>query len=289
MVKTGGARVSIGTVWDRTTAFVADHLAAIVPIALLTIFVPSSLGGALESVATPTHLAWVVSLAGLALMIVSLLGQLALTALVLDPAAGMGAIGRGLARLLPAFGVFLVVLLGMLALALPIVGIAFVYGAVLPSDPAAMSMSGMPEGAAGPILLYAIALIAVVMWVTARLFVATPAIVAERRGLSALKRSFQLTRGTTWKLIGVILLYGIVVLVATLAAQSLFGAIFALTAGSGDGGELSLAKVLTAVVVSLVTTAFTVLQAVFVAQFYIAAVGAVPAAHAVPEDSSDLP
>lgn len=285
MVKTG---VSIGTVWDRTTGFVSDNLTAIVPISLLTIFVPSSVGSALESVTTPAHLAWVVSLASLVLMIVSLLGQLALTALVIDPASRMGAIRRGFARLAPAFGVFLIVVIGIVLLALPIAGIAIAYGATFSPVSTNMSMAGMPEGAAGPILLYVIALVAVLLWLTARLMVATPVIVAERRGLSALKRSFAITRGMTWKLMGVVLLYAVVVTVATLAARSVFGAIFALVAG-GANGELGVAQVLTAIVVSLVTTVFTVLQAVFVAQLYRAAAGDLAAPVGIVEGPAELP
>ena len=44
--------VNMGNVWDRTTEFLSDNLGAVVPIALLTIFVPQSISGAIKLAGT---------------------------------------------------------------------------------------------------------------------------------------------------------------------------------------------------------------------------------------------
>jgi hypothetical protein len=95
-------------------------------------------------------------------------------------------------------------------------------------------------------------------------------ILSERRGAGAIPRAFRLTRGLTWKLVGVVILYAIVSIVAQWAAQGVFGSVLALIAG-GEG-PVTLAGVLTGAIVAAVQTAFTVLAAAFTAKLYLACV-----------------
>ena len=115
-------------------------------------------------------------------------------------------------------------------------------------------------------LLYGLLLVVVGVWVTARLLVIEPVIVAERRGIGAIAHAFRLTRGLALKIVGVLILYWIVATIAVWAAQMVFGSIFALIAP--DGGEIGLATVLTSIVVAAVSTAFKVIAAIFVAKLY---------------------
>jgi hypothetical protein len=92
--------------------------------------------------------------------------------------------------------------------------------------------------------------------------------VMERRGVGLFARSFRLTRGITWKVIGVLILYFIVSQVSGLATKLVFGAVFGLIAGGNGPGSVSM--VLTSVLVAAVSTAFAVLAAAFTAKLYLA-------------------
>ena len=79
----------------------------------------------------------------------------------------------------------------------------------------------------------------------------------------------------TWRIIGVLVLFCIVLLVATGAAQSVTGIVFRLVLGADS---VATAAFLAGVAGSIVTTVFTALAAVFTAQLYVA----IREKHAVP-------
>lgn len=264
---------SMGIVWDRTTLFLAERSAAIAPIALAAFFVPVSVSGNFESVRSslgPSG-AMALGLAGIVLAIVQIWGSLAVTALALEPApaAGPAEAGRvGLRRLVPTLLVSLLLFLiaGLLALpifvALALGGVdmmALSTGAFVPAD--------IDPRAAGFSALYGLVLLLVLLFVGARLALTTPVIVQERRSLASIGRSWSMTRGITWRLVGVILLYAIVSWVAQLAALTVFGSVFRLLIGGADEG-LTLAGVLTSIVVAAVQTVFLVIAPVFLAKLY---------------------
>ena len=116
--------------------------------------------------------------------------------------------------------------------------------------------------------LYFVILTVFLLWAGARLLPLMPVIVNERRGLGAIARSFALTRGSTLKLVWVILLYAIVVLVAMVAVGSVFGLIARLVLGEDQAPAVAFVA---AAASGVLTTGFTVLQMVFEAQFYLAA------------------
>ena len=82
--------VNMGNVWDRATEFLSDNLGAVVPVALLTIFVPQSISGAIKLAGTAVAPGLGQAIV-LALLLPILWGQLAITALALRPDAGRGA------------------------------------------------------------------------------------------------------------------------------------------------------------------------------------------------------
>lgn len=265
---------TMSTVWDRTAAFLGDNLTALLPIALLTIFVPLSLLGSLMPMMGSGTQAgdWAVGAAVLAMALTTSWGGIAITALAFDPAAGRGsAVRTANRRLLPVAGIGLVTLLAVIVLSAP-VGIALALGGI---DPAAVSGGGPAAVAAGNgavafATLYALALLVVLVWGYARLLLlVTPIMVVERRGLGVYARAFALTRGIAGKAIGVVLLYGLVSWTAAAAARSVFGSLFALLLPGGTG-RLGVAGVLTQTVVAGVSTIFSVLAAAFVAKLYLA-------------------
>ncbi|WP_156404718.1 hypothetical protein [Sphingomonas sp. Root241] len=256
-------------VWDRTAEFLSDNIAAVLPIALLTFFVPASIQGNFAAAMTGAGegLKIVLYVLQLVFALVSLWGSLAITAMALDIATERSAANIATRRLVPALIVSIVMVVVASALVLPVPGILAFNG----YDMAAMARNedvNMSTGVAGFIVLYLLALVFVIVWLIARLIVATPVVVRESRVLSALGESWRLTRGSALRIVGVIILFAIVSWVAALAAKTVFGSIFALVAGNGDGVTLS--SVMTSIVVAAVQSAFMVIPPVFTAKLYLA-------------------
>ena len=128
---------------------------------------------------------------------------------------------------------------------------------------------GNPNAGAALFMLLYLPLVSVaLLWLSARLSLIVPIMVMERRGLGVFARSFVLTRPAQWRIVGVLILYLIVSLVASGAARSVFGTLFALMT-DGDG-PITLATVLTATIVAGVSATLSLLSIAFVARLYIA-------------------
>ena len=104
-----------------------------------------------------------------------------------------------------------------------------------------------------------------VVWLFARLLPLVPTVLNERLGLGAIARAFGVTRGLGLKLVGALVLYGIVLYVASSAAKWVTFIPLRLVLG-GDG--IGTASFIGAVVGALVSTAFSVLAYAFIAQLY---------------------
>ncbi len=270
----------MSTVWERTTEFLGDHRGALAPIVLLGLFVPLILLGNLMPLIGSAGHAGDLTLGGLVLLLslVTSWAGLAITALALDPTIARSAALRAAnRRFLPVLGVGLVTLAAVLVLAVPI-GIALAASGV---DMAALSAGRVQPnpgsgGALAFVTLYTLVLAVVLFWAYARCVVlVTPILLAEPRGLGVYRRNFGLTRHIAWKVIGVLLLYGVVSWVASAAAKTVFGTVFALLFGTD--GTVTLASVLTQIVVAAVSTLFSLLAVVFLAKLYLAAREAIDA------------
>jgi hypothetical protein len=260
--------IEMSTVWDRTTGFVSAAIGSIMPIAVLFLFLPVSIQLATTPLLTKQDAAlrFIVIVAFWAF---ELVGTLSIMVLALGATLRPGdAVRAALPRLGPTIATFMLLLAIGVLLMLPI-GFALAASGIdmtslngnVKIDPGTV-----PAGTAIGLLVYMLVLFVAFIWITTRLLVIEPVILAERRGIRAITRAFELTRGLTWRLIGVFILYGIVSTVAVLAAQTVFGSIFKLIAP--DDGDIGLASVLTSVVVAAVSCGFKVLAAVFVAKLY---------------------
>src|SRR5439155_1604352 len=105
----GTIMVSMGTVWDRATEFLSDNLAAIFPLALFAIFIPSAISQSVAPLAVlSASTALGIQVLSIGLATVSLWGKIAIMALALDAAAGRGnAVATANRRLLPIIGILL--------------------------------------------------------------------------------------------------------------------------------------------------------------------------------------
>lgn len=266
--------VKIGDVWDRTVEFLGDNLGFILPIAILALFIPTSIIGSLAELArtgTPST-KLVLQVLSLGFSILSLWAQLAIVALAVDPALGRNATRVATARLLPAIGV---ILLLFVAAIIPIVPVALIMGAAgvdIRLLAAGLATLAIAPALSWTILAYMFGMMLVLLLVGARLAPLTGVLVAERRGIGAIVRAVGLTRGMTWRLVGVFLLYFIVVSVAMLATRLVFGSVLAIF--SNSDGPVTVANVVTSVVVAALSTTFTALASAFCGKLYAAIIGA---------------
>jgi hypothetical protein len=262
--------ISVGKVWDRTVEVIAGRSAILAAIALMLLFAPPIAQAGIDAATgTSPALKFVGGLLSLIVFLAATIGALAITAVATDPAvdrASALAIGGG--RIGPMLGVMIVLGLALFVSVLPGVLLLGTAGFDVERARAGLSQDTLNVTRAGLALLYFFALGIVWLWLAARLVPLIGVVVNERRGLGAIKRSIWLTRGSTLKLIGVLILYSVVLLVVLLAATSIVGLIVRLIVGA-DG--IAAVEFVTALVTAAVTAVFSVLQSVFSGQFYVAA------------------
>lgn len=262
--------ISMGLVWDRAMAVISGRLGILLSLAVLLLILPPIAQAGLEAISgTSFALRSTKFAASLLVFLAATISAIAMTAVASDPAVDQGsALAIGRRRLGPFIGVSLLVGLAF--------GLAIVPGAVLiglsgfdmQQARAAGSQDGLNMPLLGVGLLYFIILMPAMLWAAARLVPLSAVIVNERRGAGAIGRSFALTRGSSLKLMGVLILYLLVFLVVLTASTSVVGVIARLLAGADSPAVVSLAV---AAVTALVTALFSILQMVFAAQLYLAA------------------
>jgi hypothetical protein len=263
------ANLSITTAWNETTAFVGRESRLLFPLAFMLVSLPMAAVGAIMPQPAPGQAVesgpWLLLLP--VALLVSLIGNIAISYLALRPATSVGeAIGRGAQRFLPFLAaVLLLMAAGMILLfVVAIVMVVVVPGAV------AQGAGGVP----GPAMLTAIGLTMLVLlplllFFGARLTLMTPVAAAEDGNpFAILARSWALTSGHTPKLIGVLLLVGLTVSILSFAVESVVGLAAVAALGStapGSTGAFLVQLVLAGL--NMVVTAFvTVLIARIYAQ-----------------------
>lgn len=264
--------VKMGAVWDGTVDVLTGRGAMIVRIALVTLFLPGLVQDAVPLVLGTGGPARIASaLLGIVVLVSTLLGTLALTAAASDPLTDEPAAYRIGAAALPAT-IGTVLLIGIVFAILLIPGLLLLVqsGFDYRAAAAGLPQSNVSLQALGGFAIYLMIFGLIAIWAGARLLLLYAVIVNERRGVGAIRRSFELTRGLTLRIIGVVILYAIVILVAVVATQSVVGLIVRLALGPDSP---TLVAFLTSIAVALVTTAASVLQPVFAARLFAAVRG----------------
>jgi hypothetical protein len=197
-------------------------------------------------------------------IILSIVGTLAISALALRRENVIGAaIGLGFRRFLPMLGASL--LLG-LAIALNIVPIVLALGL----DPEALRNPSAATAGSVLLGLLLIIILALSLWV--RLMVMTPVAAAERVGpVGIIKRSWALTRGHFWKLLGFIVLMLLVLAIVGGVIGLVLGIAVAAIAGPPEPG--SLAGLVLLLIGALVNAAFGVVLTTMIARIYVQLAG----------------
>jgi len=266
----------IGTIWDRAVDFVRDHAGELMPVLLVTQFAVPALNGSLNGVRADASggMAAALGLLSVLVALVSLWGALYLIAFSAQPNGQEEhrvALSLAKTRFLPMVGVSIVLMAIVAVLAIPGVVLAVASGFDFVSV-----MNGVPPqpteiAKLGVALLYFVALALFLLWASARLLPINAVVAHERCGVGAIRRAFELTRGMTLKLIGLLILYGIVAGVAVSAAQFVVGGIFGLFTSTTTG--LSPAIIAGAFAVAAVSAALALYQSAFVGKLYREVVG----------------
>lgn len=268
--------VKIGAVWDSSTQVLGGRTGVLMPIAALGFFLPSvvqSVAGLAVNENNVLHIG-LTALIALAAAVMMIWGQMAVMAVATHPATTRAdAIRQGWVRLLPVLGIALIIAVIALVLFLPIIGslvaAGFDFAAAAATQGNAARMPALSGSTAAFVVLYSLALFILAIWASARLMLVYAVVLNERLGLGAIRRSIRLTQGLTLKLIGVMILFGIVFLVVLLAAQGVVGVVARLLLGS-SGVAVALAGIAGAAVNAvLLTVAY-----VFAARLYVATAGA---------------
>jgi len=271
--------VTMGAVWDRTVEVVQGRMAMLAAIAVPTLFVPTVVRDGFVAYSTPGTggYALIGSLLSLIVLVLTIWGQLALIAASSDPTTDRTAAFRIASnRLLAAIGVSIVMLVAVVVCMIPLavlLGLSGVdFSRMAAGQP--MSTTGVSGGLLGAALIYMVLFAVAMLFVGARLSIWQAVIVNEAIGLRAIGRAWRLTRGLTWRIVGVIVLFVIVVSVATLAAQSVIGIIARLVLGAGN---IATATWLGAIAAAAVSTPLIVVAVVFTTQLYLAVLAPRPA------------
>jgi hypothetical protein len=257
-------KLSISRAWDETKAIVARDGSLLTSVALALIAFPTAVTTIIAPAGmTRANAAWVDILVVIASLI-ALAGQLALIRLALGPSVTVGgAIAHGIRRM-PVY--FLAVLLVCIVLVLAAIPLAFVLTAI------GVSLDSPPKGFSGPLAAAALLYLAVLLFVAVRVIMAAPAASAEAIGpIRVIRRSWSLTSGHWWRLLGFLLLFFIGAIVTLMAIQSVLAVV--LRVSLGPIGPMSASALVVALVQGVVNAAISTLFAIMLARIYVQLTG----------------
>ncbi|HKX92620.1 MAG TPA: hypothetical protein VJM15_09390 [Sphingomicrobium sp.] len=256
------ADLSISKAWDETTAVLARDGKLITNVALALIVLPQALAGVLAppptlSGASPP--AWM-PVVSVIVAIVGIIGQIAIARLALGPSITVGqAIEHGGRRVIPAF--VALILFGV-ALALILTPIFLLIAGM--SGLESLSSERPTPAAAGAIFV----ILVLCLFAAPRFQLVVPTAAGEDGGpIRLLRRSWELTAGSYWRLFGFLLLVLIAAFVVVLfVGQIMVGIIIRTTFGTIH--PFTLGALVAALLTAAAAAAFAAVTSVVVARIY---------------------
>ena len=257
-------RLSITTAWNESAEFLKDHFGSLFTIAVAFIALPQvalqALGPAAATApgATPEPGLWLILLP--VVLVLGIAGSLTISTLALGRETVVGdAVRHGFRRFLPMLGTVLLLLAAATLLLVPL----GMLSGIQPGD-----LTAPAPARAGRIALVLLLVLAAGLFFAVRLLLLTPVAAAEPVGpVAIITRSWALTRGHFWKLLGFVALITVAASVVTMVATMITGLIVALIAGPPDPGSVSSLVVL--LVAGLINAAFIVVMTTLVARIYV--------------------
>ncbi len=251
----------MNVVWEDTVAFLRREVALVIPLALATSLVGDVVNTLVPPAAPGAQPNMLLSLLTFAGLLWTIVGQLAIIALVLRPGSSVGeAIALAVRRLPTLLGAALLVGIGAALLLTPAL-IGFYTSGINVADPA--TYARLPGWAS----LYFVVFACFAVWFSLRLSVLNALVVDKQPGIiTAIRTAFAMTRGVISRLILAALVYFIVLIVLTKVVQFVLGSAFQLL-GRAMGSPF-MADVLTALAIGVVTAALSTFAAIFIAMLY---------------------
>jgi hypothetical protein len=253
--------ISMNVVWEDTVAFLRREAGLVIPLALATLLV----GDVVNSLVNPAVLGAppnaLFSLLTFVALLWTVIGQLAVIALVLRPGSSVGeALSLAVRRLPTLLGAAFLIGTAATLLALPAL-IGFFQSGVNPNVPA--TYTKLP----GWVSFYFLVFACVGIWISLRLSTLYSLIVDKQPGvIASLKTAFAMTRGVIARLILAAMVYFITMIVLTTVVRFVLGSAFELLGRAIDSPFVTIA--LTALAVGTVTAALSTFAAVFLAMLY---------------------
>jgi hypothetical protein len=253
--------VSMNVVWEDTVAFLRREAGLVIPLALATSLVGDVVNSLVNPVVMQTQPSPLFSLLTFLALLWTIIGQMAVIALVLRPGSSVGeALTLAIRRLPTLLGAAF--LIGIIATLLAIPGLfAFFQSGVNPNVPA--SYAKLPSW----VSLYFLVFACVGIWVSLRLSTLYSLIVDKKPGvIASIRTAFAMTRGVIARLILAAMVYFITLIVLTTVVRFVLGSAFALLGRAIDSPFVAVA--LTALAIGTISAALSTFAAVFLAMLY---------------------
>lgn len=252
--------LSISRAWDETKAIVARDGKLFTSVGLALIALPTAVSTVIMPSGRSQSTALWVDIVIIIASLVVLAGQLALIRLAIGPSITVGgAITHGLRRMPFYFVAVLLIVIVLVLAAIPFATVLAAAGVNL--DQAARQVSG-------PLLIGALLYCALLVFVAVRMIMAAPAASAEHIGpVRIILRSWSLTHGHFWRLLGFLLLFFIAAIVVLMAVQSAVILVTTMTLGRAD--PMSASALVMALVQGLANAAVSGFFVVMIARLYV--------------------
>ena len=261
------SKLSITAAWNETADYLKQHFGALFTLAVALITLPNvalqAFGpGAMVPGAAPAPGLWLLFVP--VVLVLGITGSLAISTLALGRAATIGdAIRHGFRRVLPMLGATLILVVALCILLFPLVLVT----GLKPED-----LIAPTPATAGKILLAMLAVGVLFAFLAVRLLLMTPVAAAEPAGpVAIIARSWALTRGHFWRLLGFFLLLAVAAMVVALVATMVIGLVVAATLGAPAPGTAGGLVML--LVGGLINAVFLVVMGTMVARIYLQLAG----------------
>lgn len=247
-------KLSITTAWNETAPFVKRQFGLLFLIAFGLVALPTIILQAAMPAAPPGQPpeggSWMLLV--IPVIVLGVVGSLTITTLALARASdAREAFLHALRRFAP-------VLLATLLLGL---------AAALVALPVAVILVLLAGTGAGGLVLVTLAIVLAFVFVWVRMMLLNPVGAVEPIGpVAILRRSWMLTAGRFWKLLGFLVVMVILFVVVTFAVSAVLGSVIILLAGQPQDGNLT--QVLLLLLNGLLNAGFSVFLTVMIARIY---------------------
>ena len=252
--------LSISRAWEETRALLWREGKLATSVALAMIALPVTVAGLVNPSGTASMRdpLWIDIVMVICSLIV-LSGQLALIRLALPPSTSVGdAIRHGLVRMPVYVAAAVLIAIGLLLAALPLVVILAAVGA--PTDEAQLVQS--------PIFLFVcFVYLLFLCFIAVRMIMGSPAASAEPIGpIAIIRRSWTMTGGHWWRLFGFLILFLVGAGILLIAVSTVAGTIVSLFLGPLE--PLSASALVTSLIEAVFQAAVSVIFAMMLARIY---------------------